>query len=86
MDFEWCRNCDRGLPAPDCVIFLDIPVDDAAKVTLSYRFAPFNLSIERKLWRGTIREAGISICRATKVSHFARERSEQQYQHAMVCH
>lgn len=28
---EWCRACDRGLPAPDCIIFLDMPVQDAAQ-------------------------------------------------------
>ncbi len=30
MDLEWCKNCDKGLPAPDVVIYLDIPVDEAA--------------------------------------------------------
>jgi dTMP kinase len=31
MDLEWCKTCDRGLPSPDCVIYLDMPVEDAAK-------------------------------------------------------
>jgi dTMP kinase len=31
MDLEWCKACDRGLPAPDCVIYLDMPVEAAAK-------------------------------------------------------
>ena len=29
LDLEWCQAPDRGLPAPDCVIFLDLTVEDA---------------------------------------------------------
>ena len=32
LDLEWCKKCDEGLPAPDCIIYLDIPVEEAAKV------------------------------------------------------
>lgn len=32
LDFDWCKECDRGLPAPDAVIFLDIPVEKASLV------------------------------------------------------
>jgi len=31
MDMDWCRACDRGLPAPDCIIYLDMPVQEAAQ-------------------------------------------------------
>jgi len=31
LDLEWCKNCDRGLPAPDCIIYLDMPIEEAAK-------------------------------------------------------
>eukprot|EP01041_Mallomonas_annulata_P005215 gene5215-10435_t len=31
LDFEWCKSCDYGLPAPDCIIYLDMPVEEAAK-------------------------------------------------------
>lgn len=24
LNFEWCRNCDVGLPIPDFVVYLDI--------------------------------------------------------------
>jgi dTMP kinase len=34
MDMDWCRSCDRGLPAPDCVLYLDMPVENAAKVDI----------------------------------------------------
>jgi dTMP kinase len=30
MDLEWCKTCDKGLPAPDVVIYLDLPLDVAA--------------------------------------------------------
>jgi len=30
-DLEWCKNPDRGLPKPDAVIFLDMPIEEAAK-------------------------------------------------------
>jgi dTMP kinase len=30
LDLEWCKACDIGLPAPDCVIYLDMPVEEAA--------------------------------------------------------
>eukprot|EP01031_Cornospumella_fuschlensis_P033427 gene33427-40435_t len=29
LDLKWCMTCDQGLPAPDCIFFLDIPVQDA---------------------------------------------------------
>lgn len=32
----WCKDSDRGLPAPDKILFLDISVEDAMKV----RFNP----------------------------------------------
>ncbi len=31
MDLNWCRTCDRGLPSPDCIIYLDMPVENAAQ-------------------------------------------------------
>ena len=31
IDIEWCKNPDVGLPAPDVVIFLDLPIEDAMK-------------------------------------------------------
>ena len=30
-DLNWCMACDKGLPEPDAVIYLDIPVDEASK-------------------------------------------------------
>ena len=30
MNIEWCKSCDKGLPAPDVIIFLDINVDTAS--------------------------------------------------------
>jgi dTMP kinase len=29
LDLDWCKAPDQGLPAPDCVIFLDVSQDDA---------------------------------------------------------
>lgn len=31
LSLEWCRAPDRGLPAPDCVIFLDLTQEEAEK-------------------------------------------------------
>lgn len=31
LSLEWCQNPDRGLPAPDCVIFLDLSQEEAEK-------------------------------------------------------
>lgn len=31
LDFEWCKQPDTGLPAPDCVIYLDLPFSHASK-------------------------------------------------------
>jgi len=31
LSLEWCQAPDRGLPAPDCVIFLDLSQEDAEK-------------------------------------------------------
>ena len=30
MDIEWCKSCDKGLPAPDVIIYLDLPVEVSA--------------------------------------------------------
>lgn len=30
LDLDWCKSCDVGLPSPDCIIYLDMPVEDAA--------------------------------------------------------
>lgn len=30
LDMDWCQACDRGLPAPDGVLFFDLPAEDAA--------------------------------------------------------
>jgi hypothetical protein len=29
LDVEWCKNPDRGLPAPDAVLYLKLSVDTA---------------------------------------------------------
>ncbi|KJE93668.1 deoxythymidylate kinase [Capsaspora owczarzaki ATCC 30864] len=31
LDLEWCKKPDAGLPAPDAVIYLDIPIEAAMK-------------------------------------------------------
>jgi dTMP kinase len=31
LTLEWCKSLDTGLPAPDLVIFLDIPIEEAKK-------------------------------------------------------
>ena len=31
LDLEWCKAPERGLPRPDCVLYLDVPVDQAEK-------------------------------------------------------
>lgn len=31
LDDGWCKACDIGLPAPDCIIYLDITPEDAAR-------------------------------------------------------
>lgn len=30
-DIEWCRSPDRGLPAPDTVLYLQLSIEDAMK-------------------------------------------------------
>ena len=31
LSVEWCKNADRGLPAPDAVLYLDVKADVAGK-------------------------------------------------------
>lgn len=31
LDLEWCKAPDRGLPAPDCVLFLDVSPEEAER-------------------------------------------------------
>ena len=30
MDIEWCKSCDKGLPAPDVIIYLDMPIETSS--------------------------------------------------------
>lgn len=30
MDTKWCKSCDKGLPAPDVIIYLDMPIEVSA--------------------------------------------------------
>lgn len=36
LEIGWCKDPDRGLPAPDMILFLDISVEDAMKVCHNY--------------------------------------------------
>ncbi len=36
LDYEWCKSCDKGLPTPGCVIYLDIPIEEAAAVSFLF--------------------------------------------------
>lgn len=31
LGIDWCKACDVGLPAPDCVIFLDLSQEESEK-------------------------------------------------------
>lgn len=31
LDRSWCKSCDQALPAPDCVIYLDMTVNGASQ-------------------------------------------------------
>ncbi len=31
LDMEWCKDPDRGLPAPDLLLYFSLPVEDARK-------------------------------------------------------
>lgn len=31
IDRSWCKSCDKGLPAPDCIIYLDLTVNNASQ-------------------------------------------------------
>ena len=31
FDLEWCKQCDRGLPKPDLVFFLDTKIDEVER-------------------------------------------------------
>ena len=36
LDLEWCKNPDRGLPAPDAVIYLDVASVSSPAEVLSH--------------------------------------------------
>lgn len=29
LNFEWCKTSDKGLPRPDVVFFIDLPVEES---------------------------------------------------------
>jgi len=31
LDLEWCKNPDRGLPNPDLVVYMEMPIEEASK-------------------------------------------------------
>eukprot|EP01016_Furgasonia_blochmanni_P030769 TRINITY_DN3191_c0_g1_i5.p1 TRINITY_DN3191_c0_g1~~TRINITY_DN3191_c0_g1_i5.p1 ORF type:complete len:196 (+),score=65.46 TRINITY_DN3191_c0_g1_i5:90-590(+) len=31
LDIEWCKNCDRGLPKPDLVFFMEVDEETSSK-------------------------------------------------------
>lgn len=31
LDTDWCKSGDVGLPRPDCIIFMNMPVEQAAQ-------------------------------------------------------
>jgi len=31
LDLEWCKNPDRGLPQPDLILYLSLPITEAGK-------------------------------------------------------
>ena len=31
LDLEWCKSTDAGLPAPDALVYLQMPVEDTLK-------------------------------------------------------
>lgn len=53
LDLAWCKSCDSGLPAPDCVIFLDMPVDAASERgnygEERYEKVDFQLKVQAKM-------------------------------------
>jgi len=30
LDLEWCKTCDKGLPTPDAIFYMDITIDEAS--------------------------------------------------------
>lgn len=48
LEVGWCKDPDRGLPAPDKILFLDISVEDAMKVQQYARFIFLLYSVPRE--------------------------------------
>ena len=56
LNFDWCVNCDRGLVAPDAIIYLDLTVEEAMKR------GDFGLErYEKKDFQEKIRETFLSL-------------------------
>jgi dTMP kinase len=71
LDLEWCKAPDRGLPAPDCVLFLDLSPDQAearggyvARHVLVDECCLFNVCFLSFLCAGTVEnDTKSEICR-----------------------
>jgi dTMP kinase len=59
LDFDWCRECDEGLPAPDLVIFLDIDPSIAASRGDYGKERYEKLEFQQKVWFNKI----LSTCK-----------------------
>ena len=58
LDMDWCVNCDRGLIAPDAIIYLDLSIEDAMKR------GDFGLErYEKKEFQETVRSKFIALQR-----------------------
>jgi dTMP kinase len=52
MSMAWCKECDTGLLRPDCIYYMDISAEEAAKRggfgNERYEATPFQLSVREK--------------------------------------
>lgn len=62
MDVEWCKNPDRGLPAPDVVFYMQLSIEQAMK---------------RGAWRASTHAETVRQC-AAGAGGFGEERYEKK--------
>ena len=85
MDLDWCWQSDIGLPAPDIVIFLDLPIEESKKRGEfgDERCVPWQQRRwrwwcgEREGWRG--RRGGVDGARAVWAGEGGRYRAKSTH-------
>jgi dTMP kinase len=81
LDIEWCKAPDRGLPAPDCVLFLDVSPDVAEQrggYVYEYSFFYLRLCLNNSGWNVCLHLSKLYALSINFLHRYGGERYEKR--------